>query len=116
VSGNVKRGEIYWVDWGKGKGSEQSGVRPVLIIQNDIGNKASPTTIVASLTTAPNKPYPFLVEFTSEESGLDKGGAVDLASIMTTSKMRLGDKCGQLVSKKMLEVDKAIKVSLGLVD
>lgn len=113
---SVKRGEIYWVDWERGKGSEQSGVRPVLIIQNDIGNKVSPNTIVASLTTAPNKPYPFLVEFTSQESGLEKNGAVDLASIMTTSKMRLGDKCGQLSSQKMLEVDRAIKLSLGLGD
>lgn len=112
----IKRGEIYWVDWGKGKGSEQAGVRPALIIQNDIGNKVSPNTIVASLTTAPNKTYPFLVEFTSQESGLDKDGAVDLASIMTTSKMRLGDKCGQLISPKMLEVNEAIKISLGLVE
>jgi len=116
MDGNIKRGEIYWVDWEKGKGSEQSGVRPVLIIQNDIGNKLSPNTIVASVTTAPNKPYPFLVEFTPEESGLDKNGAVDLASIMTVSKIRLGDRCGQLISQKMLEVDKAIKVSLGLVN
>lgn len=113
---SVKRGEIYWVDWERRKGSEQSGVRPALIIQNDIGNKVSPNTIVASLTTAPNKPYPFLVEFTSQESGLEKNGAVDLASIMTTSKMRLGDKCGQLSSQKMLEVDRAIKLSLGLGD
>jgi len=116
VPKNVKRGEIYWVDWEKGKGSEQYGVRPALIIQNDIGNKASPTTIVASLTTAPNKPYPFLVEFTSQESGLDEGGAVDLAAIQTIDKVRLGDKCGQLINQKMLEVDEAIKVSLGLVE
>jgi len=116
VPESVKRGEIYWVDWGEGKGSEQSGVRPALIIQNDIGNKASPNTIVASITTAPNKPYPFLVEFTSQESGLDKDGAVDLASIMTTSKKRLGNKCGQLTSQKMLEVDSAIKISLELAE
>ena len=112
---DIKRGEIYWVDWGRGKGSEQSGIRPALIIQNDVGNKASPTTIIASLTTAPNKPYPFLVEFTPEESGLDKGGAIDLAAIMTLGKERLGSKCGQLTSRKMSEVDRAIKVSLGLI-
>lgn len=110
----LKRGEIYWVDWGEGKGSEQSGVRPALVIQNDIGNEMSPNTIITSLTTAPNKPYPFLVFFTAQESGLDKGGAVDLASIMTVSKSRLGDKCGQLTAQKMKEVDIAIKVSLGL--
>ena len=110
----MKRGEIHWVDWGEGKGSEQAGTRPALIIQNDIGNEVSPNTIIASLTTAPNKPYPFLVNFTAEESGLDKDGAVDLASIMTISKTRLGDKCGQLNTQKMKEVDTAIKVSLGL--
>jgi len=110
----VKRGEIYWVDWDKGKGSEQVGVRPALVIQNDVGNDVSPNTVVASLTTAPNKPYPFLVIFTAKESGLDKGGAVDLASIMTVSKTRLGEKCGELNASKIKEVDTALKVSLGL--
>jgi len=112
---DIKRSEIYWVDWGEGKGSEQAGIRPALIIQNDVGNTVSPNTIIASLTTAPNKPYPFLVEFTKGESGLKKDGAVDLAAIMTIDKMRLNDKCGQLTSRKMSEVDQAIKVSLGLV-
>ena len=110
----VKRGEIYWVDWGDGKGSEQSGSRPALIIQNDIGNEISPNTIIASITTAPKKPYPFLVNLTARESGLAKNSAVDLASIMTISKTRLGDKCGKLNTQKMNEVDIAIKVSLGL--
>jgi len=110
----VKRGEIYWVDWDKGKGSEQAGIRPALVIQNDVGNEVSPNTIVASLTTAPNKPYPFLVVFRAKESGLDKGGAVDLASIMTISKTRLAEKCGELNTSKMEEVNTALKVSLGL--
>ena len=110
----IRRGEIYRVDWGKGKGSEQSGIRPALIIQNDDGNKVSPNTIVASITSAPNKPYPFLVEFTPQESGLDKGGVVDLASILTISKTRLGDKCGQLNQAKMAQIDQAIKISLSL--
>lgn len=112
---DIKRGEIYWVNWEEGKDSEQAGIRPALIIQNDVGNRVSPTTIIASLTTAPNKPYPFLVEFTKEESGLEKGGAVDLASIMTIDKVRLNRKYGQLTSEKMLEIDEAIKISLGLV-
>lgn len=112
---DIKRGEIYWVNWEEGKGSEQAGIRPALIIQNDVGNRVSPTTIIASLTTAPNKPYPFLVEFTKEESGLEKGGAVDLAAIMTIDKVRLNRKYGQLTSEKMLEIDEAIKISLGLV-
>ena len=110
----VKRGEIYWVDWGKGKGSEQSCVRPALIIQNDIGNEISPKTIIASLTTVPNKPYPFLVHFKPKESGLPEDSAVDLASILTISKNRLGDKCGQLSKDKMREVNVAICVSLGI--
>jgi mRNA interferase MazF len=110
----IKRGEIYWVDWGKGKGSEQSGVRPALIIQNDIGNEISPNTIIASLTTAPNKPYPFLVHFKAKESGLPEDSAIDLASIVTISKNRLGDKCGQLSKDKMREVNIAICVSLGI--
>lgn len=111
---DIKRGEIYRVDWERGKGSEQEGVRPALIIQNDVGNKVSPNTIIASITTAPNPPYPFLVEFTKEESGLEKDGTVDLGSIITIDKMRLSDKCGQLPSRKMSEVDQAIKISLGL--
>lgn len=112
---DIKRGEIYWVDWEEGKGSEQEGIRPALIIQNDVGNKVSPTTIIASLTTAPNRPYPFLVKFTKEESGLKKDGAVDLAVIMTIDKNRLRDKGGQLTADKMSEVNEAIKISLGLI-
>jgi mRNA interferase MazF len=110
----VKRGEIYWVDWGKGKGSEQSGIRLALIIQNDIGNEVSPNTIVSSLTTAPNKPYPFLVHFKAKESGLTEDSTVDLASIVTVGKTRLGEKCGQLSKDKMQEVNAAICVSLGI--
>lgn len=114
VVSDIKRGEIYWIDWSDGKGSEQAGERPALIIQNDVGNKMSPTTIIASMTTAPNKEYPFLVKFNKEESGLEKDGTVDLAAIMTIDKARLLDKCGQLNSRKMSEVDEAIKISLAL--
>ena len=110
----VKRGEIYWVDWERSKGSEQAGVRPALIIQNDGGNEVSPNTITASLTTAPKRPFPFLVHITARESGLDKDSYVDLASLMTTSKTRLKGKCGQLSAQKMNEVNEAIKVSLGI--
>ncbi len=113
---DVKRGEIYWVDWSPGRGSEQTGVRPALIIQNNTGNRVSPTTIVASMSTAPEKPFPFLVRVTAKESGLRQYGAVNLAQILTIDKTCLGDKCGQLSSQKMLEVDEAIKVSLGIAD
>jgi len=110
----IKRSEIYWVEWNPGRGSEQSGLRPALVIQNDIGNKFSPTTIVAALTTAIEKPYPFLVRITAKESGLPKDSTVNLAVIMTIDRTRLTDKCGELNEAKMVEVDKAIKASLGL--
>lgn len=110
----VKRGEIYWVDWNPGRGSEQGGLRPALVIQNDIGNRYSPTTIVAALTTAAEKPYPFLVKVTAKESDLPKDSTANLAVIMTVDKSRLTDKCGELSEAKMAEVDKAIKASLGL--
>ena len=110
----IKRGEIYWVDWNPSRGSEQSGLRPALVIQNDIGNKYSPTTIVAALSTATEKPYPFLVKVTAKESGLPKDSTVNLAVIMTIDKTRLADKCGELSEAKMDEVDKAIKASLEL--
>lgn len=110
----LKRGEVYWVDWGMGKGSEQSGVRPALIIQNDIGNEVSPNTIIASITTAPNKPYPFLVHVKAKEAGLTQDSSIDLASVVTISQTRLGKKCGQLSNDKMREVNVAICVSLGI--
>ena len=114
MAGEVKRGEIYWINWNPARGSEQSGLRPALVIQNDIGNKYSPTTIVAALTTAVEKPYPFLVKVTAKESGLPKDSTVNLAVIMTIDKTRLTDRCGQLSEARMAEMDEAIKASLGL--
>ena len=111
---DIKRGEIYWVDWNPGRGSEQTGLRPALIIQNDIGNRLSITTIVAALTTAVEKSYPFLVRIAAKESSLPEDSRVNLAAIMTIDKSRLLRKCGQLKPDKMSEVDTAIKASLGL--
>ena len=110
----VKRGEIYWVDWSPGRGSEQSGTRPALIVQNNVGNKFSPTTIVASVSTSIGKAYPFKVRCNHEESGLSKDGLIDLANIMTVDKARLVKRAGELSAYKMAEVDTAIKASLGL--
>lgn len=110
----IRRGEIYWVNWNPGRGSEQSGFRPALVIQNDIGNSFSPTTIVAALTTAFDKSYPFLVRITVEESGLPKDSTINLSTIMTIDKTRLTDKCGELDEARMSEVNRAIKASLGL--
>lgn len=109
-----KRGELYWVDWNPNRGVEVAGTRPALVIQNDIGNEHSPTTIVASCSTALEKPFPFLVPVTSLESGLPKDCNINLSSIMTIDKSRLGDKCGELSKEKMGEVDKAIQISLEL--
>ncbi|MCK4362577.1 MAG: type II toxin-antitoxin system PemK/MazF family toxin [Dehalococcoidia bacterium] len=111
----IKRGEIYWVDWSPGRGREQSGLRPALVIQNDIGNQYSPNTIIAAITTVPVKPYPVIVMITASESGLPKDSSIDLGTIMTIDQTRLGDKCGEISPAKMAEVDNAIKKSLGLV-
>ena len=111
---DIRRGEIYWVNWNPGRGSEQSGFRPALVIQNDIGNRFSPTTIVAALTTAFDKSYPFLVRITAEESGLPKDSTINLSTIMTIDRTRLTDKCGELDEARMVEVNQAIEASLGL--
>ncbi|MEK7681646.1 MAG: type II toxin-antitoxin system PemK/MazF family toxin [Chloroflexota bacterium] len=110
----VKRGEIYWVDWHPGRGAEQTGVRPALIIQNDVGNEHSESTIIASLTTAPIKPYPFVVSVTAKESGIPKDSFINLSTIMTIDKERLRERCGALPPVHMARVDLALKKSLGL--
>ncbi len=114
MAAEKKRGEIYWVNWNPGRGSEQRGLRPALVIQNDVGNRYSPTTIIAALTTAINKPYPFMVKVTARESGLPKDSTVNLAVIMTVDRARLTDKCGELGEAKMAEINAAIRASLGL--
>ena len=111
---DVKRGEIYWADWDPARGSEQSGVRPALVIQNDVGNKYSSTTIVTAVTTAKIRPYPFTVNLAAKESGLLKESTVNLSQIMTIDRSRLKNKCGELNKVKMAEVDEAIKASLGI--
>jgi len=110
----IKRGDVYWLNWFPARDSEQSGHRPGLVIQNDSGNRTSPTTIVASLTTKVNKSYPFMVFISTTESGLPKDSFVDLAHVMTVDKTRLAGKCGELSKEKILEVERAIKISLGL--
>lgn len=111
---DIRRGQIYWIDWNPARGSEQRGLRPALVIQNDIGNKFSPTTIVAALTTAVDKQYPFLVRVTAREGGLPKDGTINLSAILTVDKTRLVRKCGELSEGRMSEVNAAIKASLGL--
>ena len=108
-SPEVKRGEIYLVDWGEG-----IGPHPALIVQNDTGNSYSDSTIVAYITSAPAKGLPILVGFKEHESSLNHGGSVDLGRIMTIPKRMLCDKMGHLSSLKMSQVNEAILLSLGI--
>ncbi|HEX5415621.1 MAG TPA: type II toxin-antitoxin system PemK/MazF family toxin [Chloroflexota bacterium] len=121
----MERGEIYWVDFEPRKGSEQGGVRPALVIQNDIGNRFSPTTIVAIITRT-NKAYPFMVEIDPSESGLPDRSVINCAQIRTISvdpdDRRIlpprGEEAirpiGRLSASKLAEVDRALHQSLGL--
>ena len=80
----VKRGEIYWVDFDPVRGSEQGGLRPALVVQNDIGNRASPTTVVVAITrTVPPQPYPFFLVVEPGESGFTTHSAVNCSQIVT---------------------------------
>ncbi|OPX89456.1 MAG: mRNA interferase MazF [Pelotomaculum sp. PtaB.Bin104] len=110
----IKRGEIYLVDWSPGRGSEQTGLRPALVLQNDTGNKFSTTTIVAAVTTTSGKTYPFQVHLEPDECGLSKPSTVLLEQILTVDKRRLVKKIGQIGPGKLYEVEKVIHNSLGL--
>lgn len=114
---NVQRGDIYWVNFGIPAGNEQGGRRPALIIQNDIGNKKSNTTIIAAITsTIYGVKYPFHVEISKSESGLPEHSTIKLEQIRTISISRLVGFIGSLSYGKMLKVDEAIRASLGLTD
>ncbi len=108
-----KRGEIWMVNFNPGRGSEQKGIRPALVIQNDIGNQYAATTIVAALTTT-IKSYPVTVMVPRGKGGLKKESMINLAQILTVAKERLTRRVGALEKDKMVEVDGAIKISLGL--
>ncbi len=111
----VRRGEVYWLELPPAIGSEQAGRRPVLIIQNDIGNRTSSTTIVATLTSqSRQRVYPFHVPFTARETGLRHDGTVLCEQIQTVDQRRLNAPAGALNGDKMLEVDLAVHRSLGL--
>ena len=111
----IKRGDIFTVDLAGATGSEiDHKIRPALVIQNDIGNKYSPVTIVAPITGRQSKSYPWEVGITQKESGLALNSSILLNQIRTVDKIRLRNKVGGLSKAKILEVDKAIKVSLGL--
>ena len=108
-----RRGEIWMVNFNPGRGSEQRGIRPALIIQNDIGNQYVSTTIVSAITTTIKK-YPVTVLIAKGKGGLKESCMVNLTQVLTIDKGRLIKKLGQLGEDKMDEVDEAIKVSLGV--
>lgn len=110
----IKRGEIYYADLSPVVGSEQGGIRPVLIIQNDIGNKYSPTVIVAAITSQINKAkIPTHIELPSDIYNLPKDSVILLEQIRTIDKRRLKEKITTLVGDKMKEVNKALLISMG---
>ncbi len=112
---NIKRGDIFYADLSPVIGSEQGGIRPVLIVQNDIGNKFSPTVIAAAITsqTTKNK-LPTHIDLIADSSGLSKDSVVLLEQIRTIDKKRLKEKMGCLSDISMGKVDEALSISFGL--
>ena len=112
---SVKRGDIYYADLSPVIGSEQGGVRPVLIIQNDIGNKYSPTVIAAAITSQKDKTrLPTHIQVNATGCGLSKDSIVLLEQVRTIDKQRLKEKMGALDTVSMDRVNKALTVSFGL--
>ena len=111
----IRRGDIYYADLSPVVGSEQGGLRPVLIIQNDVGNKYSPTVIAAAITSKMSKTHlPTHIDIYAEKVGLQKDSVVLLEQIRTIDKQRLKEKMGHLDERLMSEVDNAISISFGL--
>ncbi|MCL2634480.1 MAG: type II toxin-antitoxin system PemK/MazF family toxin [Oscillospiraceae bacterium] len=111
----IKRGEIYYADLSPVIGSEQGGMRPVLIVQNDIGNKHSPTVIAAAITSQKEKSrLPTHISLTALNCGLAKDSVVLLEQVRTLDKKRLKERMGELDLASMSKVDNALSVSFGL--
>jgi len=112
----VKRGDIYYANLSPVVGSEQGGHRPVLVIQNDVGNKYSPTVIVAAITSQISKAkLPTHVEISAKQFNLDKDSVILLEQLRTIDKRRLKEKITHLSEEIMQKVDEAIRISLGLI-
>lgn len=112
----MKRGDIFYADLSPVIGSEQGGVRPVLVIQNDVGNKYSPTIIIAAITSQINKArLPTHIEIVAPGFGLPKDSVVLLEQVRTIDKKRLREKIGRFNEDMMRSVDEALKISLGLI-
>ena len=113
----IKRGEIYFADLSPVVGSEQGGVRPVLVVQNDVGNKYSPTIIAAAITSQLEKAkLPTHIQLPAEKYGLPKDSVVLLEQIRTLDKKRLKEKIGELPVVEMTKVNEALLISLGFFD
>ena len=111
----VKRGDIFYADLSPVVGSEQGGVRPVLIVQNDIGNKYSPTVIVAAITSKINKAkMPTHIELAGAMHGLTKDSVILAEQIRTIDKKRLKEKIGHINDCLMTRIDYALRISFGL--
>ena len=112
---SVKRGDIYYADLSPVVGSEQGGMRPVLIIQNDVGHRYSPTVIAAAITSRLGKTkLPTHIDIHADRAGLSRDSIVLLEQLRTLDKRRLRERLGALDEESMREIDHAIAVSLGL--
>ena len=112
---NVRRGDIYYADLSPVVGSEQGGIRPVLIVQNDVGNRFSPTVIAAAITSQKDKSrLPTHIQLNSTGSGLARDSIVLLEQIRTIDKQRLKEHMGRLDDNSMNRINQALNVSFGL--
>ena len=113
----IKRGDIYYADLSPVVGSEQGGMRPVLIVQNDVGNKYSPTGIAAAITSQRFKTQlPTHIQVDAQDCGLSKDSIVLLEQVRTLDKQRLKERMGNLGEKDMTRVNRALSVSLGILN
>ena len=113
----IKRGDIYYADLSPVVGSEQGGMRPVLIVQNDVGNKYSPTVIAAAITSQRFKTQlPTHIQVDAQDCGLSKDSIVLLEEVRTLDKQRLKERMGNLDEKDMTRVNRALSVSLGILN
>ena len=112
----VKRGDIYYADLSPVIGSEQGGMRPVLIVQNDVGNRYSPTVIAAAITSRKYKTgLPTHISVNADNCGLQKDSIVLLEQVRTLDKKRLKERMGYLPEAEMRKINRALSVSFGLV-
>lgn len=112
----IKRGDVFFADLSPVVGSEQGGTRPVLVIQNDIGNRFSPTVIVAAITAQIQKAkLPTHVEITAARHGFERDSVILLEQVRTIDKSRLTDKITHLDDALMKQVDESLQVSFGLI-